>query len=123
SRDDDVLARIRKEAKEQSQIMKTMHMLSDVYGPRLTGSPNHKHAAEWAIKQMQSWGFENAHLEPWDFGHPGWLNERLTAHLISPVKDSLVFEALAWTPGTNGTARAKAYQLLLPEKPTQEQLT
>jgi hypothetical protein len=119
----DLLARIRKEENEHSQIMKTMHMLADVYGPRLTGSPNHKNAADWAIKQMQSWGLENAHLEPWDFGHPGWLNERLTAHIISPVKDPLVCEVLSWTPSTKGTVQAKAYQLFLPERPTQDQLT
>src|SRR6267142_3107067 len=41
-RDKDILERIRKEGMEHSQIMKTMHMLADVYGPRLTGSPNHK---------------------------------------------------------------------------------
>jgi hypothetical protein len=119
----DMLSRIRKEAMERSQIMKTMHMFTDVYGPRLTGSPNHKAAAEWAVKQMTAWGLENAHLEPWDFKHPGWLNERLTAHLISPVKDPLVCEVLAWTPSTKGTVQAKAYQLVLPERPSQEQLT
>ncbi|HJP94446.1 MAG TPA: M20/M25/M40 family metallo-hydrolase [Pyrinomonadaceae bacterium] len=119
----DMLSRIRKEALEHSQIMKTMHMFTDVYGPRLTGSPNHKAAAEWALKQMTSWGLENAHLEPWDFKHAGWLNERLTAHLISPVKDPLVCEVLAWTPSTKGTVQAKAYQLVLPERPSQEQLT
>jgi hypothetical protein len=119
----DMLSRIRKEAMERSQIMKTMHMFTDVYGPRLTGSPNHKAAAEWAVKQMTAWGLENAHLEPWDFKHPGWLNERLTAHLISPVKDPLVCEALAWTPSTKGTVQGSAYQLVLPERPTQEQLT
>jgi carboxypeptidase Q len=119
----DMLSRIRKEAMERSQIMKTMHMFTDVYGPRLTGSPNHKAAAEWAVKQMTAWGLENAHLEPWDFKHPGWLNERLTAHLISPVKDPLVGEVLAWTPSTKGTVQAKAYQLILPERPSQEQLT
>ena len=119
----DILARIRKEANDNSQIMKTMHMLTDVYGPRLTGSPNHKNAAEWAVKQMTAWGLKNAHLEPWNFGHPGWLNERLTAHIISPVKDALVCEVLAWTPSTKGTVQAKAYQLILPERPTQDQLT
>jgi carboxypeptidase Q len=119
---EDLRARIRKEGIENSQIMKSMHMLTDVYGPRLTGSPNHKRAAEWTIKQMQEWGLENGHLEPWDFKHPGWLNERLTAHIISPVKDALVCEALAWTPGTSGTLRGKAYQIVLPERPTQEQL-
>src|SRR5215813_2782236 len=119
----DMLSRIRKEAMDHSQIMKTMHMFTDLYGPRLTGSPNHKAAAEWAVKQMTAWGLENAHLEPWDFKHPGWLNERLTAHLISPVKDPLVCEVLAWTPSTKGTVQASAYQLVLPERPTQEQLT
>lgn len=119
----DLLSRIRKEAMERSQIMKTMHMFTDVYGPRLTGSPNHKAAAEWAVKQMTAWGMDNAHLEPWDFKHPGWLNERLTAHLISPVKDPLVCEVLAWTPGTKGTVQAAAINLVLPERPSQEQLT
>lgn len=121
--DEDVRSRIRKEGMEHSQIMRTVHMLTDVYGPRLTGTPNHKRAAQWAISQMQSWGLMNGHLEPWDFGHPGWLNERLSAHIIAPVKDSLVAEVLAWTPSTRGTVRAKVHQLVLPEKPTQEKLT
>ncbi|MFN2532941.1 MAG: M20/M25/M40 family metallo-hydrolase [Pyrinomonadaceae bacterium] len=121
--DTELLARIRKEAMQQSQIMRTMHMLTDVYGPRLTGSPNHKAAAAWAVKQMQTWGLTDAHLEPWKFGHVGWLNERLTAHLIAPVKDPLVCEVLAWTPGTKGTVQASAYQLVLPDRPSQEQLT
>jgi hypothetical protein len=118
----DLLARIRTEATERSQIMKTMHMFTDVYGPRLTGSPNHKAAVDWAVKQMTAWGFDNVHLEPWNFNHPGWLNERLTAHLISPVKDPLVCEVLSWTPSTKGTVQAKALQLILPERPSQEQL-
>src|SRR5687767_7675706 len=83
----DLLERIRKEAMTNSQIMKTMHMLSDVYGPRLTGSPNHKRSAEWAVKQMTAWGLSNGHLHAWDFKHPGWLNERLSAHIVAPVKD------------------------------------
>ena len=120
---DDLLERIRKEEKDNSQIMKTMHMFTDIYGPRLTGSPNHKNAAEWAIKQMTAWGLQNAHLEAWDFGHPGWLNERLTAHMISPIKDVLSCEVLAWTPSTRGPVRAKTYQMILPERPSQEQLT
>jgi carboxypeptidase Q len=115
--------KIRREGMERSQAMRTLHVLTDLYGPRLTGSPNFKGAADWTIKQMSTWGFTNAHLEPWDFGHPGWLNERLSAHLVSPVKDALVCEALAWTPGTNGAVTGQAYQLVLPERPTKESLT
>ena len=119
----DFIARVRQEESSRSQIMRTLHMLSDVYGPRVTGSPSHKAAAEWAVKQMTSWGFVNGHLEPWDFGHPGWVNERFSAHIISPVKDQLTAEVLAWTPGTNGVVTAQAFQMELPDRPTPEQLT
>jgi carboxypeptidase Q len=121
--DKDLLERIRKEERDNSQLMKTEHMLTDVYGPRLTGSPNHKAAAEWAVKQMTAWGLQNAHIEPWDFGHVGWLNERFTGHMIAPIKDVLTCEVLAWTPSTRGVVRASAYQLMLPDRPSQEQLT
>jgi hypothetical protein len=117
----EIQAKIRKEGMENSQIMRTMHFLTDVYGPRLTGSPNHKNAAEWAIKQMASWGFDNAHLEPWDFGHVGWLNERASGHVISPYKDPLVFEVLAWTPSTNGVITGKVYQMIPPDSPTEDE--
>jgi carboxypeptidase Q len=119
--DPDIENKIRKEGTENSQVMRTMHFLTDVYGPRLTGSPNHKAAAEWAIKQMASWGFDNAHLEPWDFGHPGWLNERASGHVISPYTEPLVFEVLAWTPGTNGALTGKVYQMITPDSPTEDE--
>ena len=72
--DSDINAKIRKEATGNTKILHTMHYLTDVYGPRLTGSPNHKAAAEWAVKQMTARAFDNTHLEPWDFKHPGWLH-------------------------------------------------
>ncbi len=118
----DTLVMIRDEGRFRSQIMRTMHFLTDVYGPRLTGSPNYKAAADWALRQMQSWGFENAHLEPWQFGHQGWVNERFTAHVLSPVRDQLTCEVVAWTPGTNGPVRGDVVQIVLPEKPTAEGL-
>lgn len=120
--DPEIQAKIRKEAMDNSQIMRTLHYLTDHFGPRLTGSPNHKNAAEWAVKQMTSWGFENGRLEPWDFGHPGWLNERLSAHIVSPVKEPLVGEVLAWTPSTKGTVTSQVVQIAPPLNPTKEEL-
>src|ERR1700755_3216043 len=105
AQDADVNAKIRSEEKSNSQIMKTMHWLTDVYGPRLTGSPNHKAAADWAVKQMLAWGFDKAELEAWDCGHPGWVNERASGFITAPVQDSLVLEVLSWTPSTNGVAK------------------
>src|SRR5215471_3008359 len=103
---DEINAKIRAEGMEHSKIMHTMHYLTDVYGPRLTGSPSLKAAGEWAVKEMTSWGFENGHLEPWDFGHVGWVNEHLSAHIISPIKTPVEGRSLAWSPGTNGTVTA-----------------
>lgn len=121
--DPDINKKIRQEETDHSQIMHTMHFFTDVYGPRLTGSPNHKNAADWALKQMKEWGMENGHLEPWDFGHPGWMNERASGYFVSPIKDQLTFKVLAWTPGTNGTVTAQVFQLVPPDKPNKEQLT
>jgi carboxypeptidase Q len=107
---------------EKSQILRTLHFLTDVYGPRLTGSPNLKAAGEWAIQQMKSWGFEHGQLEPWDFGHAGWANERAAGHVISPFKEPLVFEVLAWTPSTKETITGQAYQMIPPDTPTEGDL-
>lgn len=118
----EILARIRKEASENSQIMSTLHVLSDVYGPRLTGSPSLKAAGEWALSRMREWGLQNGALEPWEFGHPGWTNDRLNAHVVAPYREPLVAEVLAWTPGTNGVVKAEAYALPVPTQATEEEL-
>ncbi len=112
----EVVAKIRKEAMENSQIMNTLHYFTDVYGPRLTGSPNLESAGKWSVKQMKEWGFDKAEMEPWDFGSPGWTNDRASGFIVAPVKDSLVFEVQAWTPGTNGTITADAFNVIIPSK-------
>jgi carboxypeptidase Q len=121
-RETDVLSRIRQEVAARSEIMRTLHQLTDVYGPRLTGSPSTKAAGEWAVQTMTSWGLQNAHLEPWDFGHPGWTNDYVAAHITSPVKDQLAVEVVAWTPGTPGIVRAAAAAITIPERPSEREL-
>src|SRR5215470_10356950 len=115
--DEPTTARIRSEEMEHSQIMHTLHMLTDRYGPRVTGTPNHEAAVNWVIAETTKWGLKNAHREAWDFGHPGWTNERASGFVVSPVQQNLKFEVLAWTPSTNGTATASAIQLVPPEGP------
>lgn len=130
----DVFAAIRKEGIQNSKIMNTMHYFTDLYGPRLTGSPNHVNAAKWGVEEMKRWGFDNAFLEPWEFGHPGWVNERATGLMLSPVQDTLTFEVLSWTPSTKGVVTAEAAHIVIPQfpapsnpnvmqNPTQEELT
>jgi carboxypeptidase Q len=115
--DEATSARMRSEELEHSKIMHTLHMLTDRYGPRVTGTPNHEAAAKWAVAEMTSWGMKNGHLEPWDFGRAGWLNESATGQIIAPVHENVKFEVLAWTPSTKGTVSASAIEIVLPQGP------
>lgn len=121
--DQDANWKIRREETDRSQVMRTLHKLTDRYGPRLTASPNHEAAAKWAAAQLTEWGLKNARLEPWKFGHPGWLNERAAGYLVTPIKDNLTFEVLAWTPSTRGPVTGRIVQLTPPQLPTKEELT
>ncbi|MGA9624966.1 MAG: peptidase M28, partial [Bryobacteraceae bacterium] len=56
SADQAVNTRIRSEEAARSQIMRTLHMLTDRYGPRLAGSPNYEAAAKWAAATLTEWG-------------------------------------------------------------------
>ena len=64
--------KIKDEGLQRSKVMEITSYLTDVYGPRLTGSPNIRKAGEWAIKEMQGWGLANTKLEPWGPFGRGW---------------------------------------------------
>ena len=115
--------RIRREAVENSQVMRLVHRIADVHGPRLTGSPALRAACEWSIGQMKEWGLQNAHLGKWDFRYAGWEPGACTVRVVSPYQASLGAMAIAWTPGTNGRICAGVMQIKLPDRPSQESLT
>lgn len=97
--DSSAIGRIRDEGLNRSQVMKTMSYLTDVIGPRLTGSPNLKRANEWTRDQLKSWGLINAEVEPWgEFGR-GWELKRFSAEVIEPQSIPLIGFPRAWSPG------------------------
>jgi carboxypeptidase Q len=104
------LGRIRDEGFRHSQVMETAAQLTDVHGPRLTGSPQYREAAEWARQQLETWGLANAHLESWPFGR-GWSFDRCSAHVVAPMSFPLVALPKAWTAGTNGPVRGKVMRV------------
>jgi carboxypeptidase Q len=105
----DAVYRIKQEGltAQRSKVMEIESYLTDVYGPRLTGSPNIREAAEWAMKSMRDWGIANVHLEAWHFGR-GWQNQRFAASALTPRAYPLIAYPKAWTPGTNGAITADA---------------
>ncbi|HEX4565779.1 MAG TPA: M28 family peptidase, partial [Vicinamibacterales bacterium] len=95
-------AKLRAEETNNSKIMWILHEITDVHGPRLTGSPGLREAQDWAVATMKSWGLQNVKLEPWNFNHPGWQNRELEANVLTPFQMLLNVRAVAWTPGTKG---------------------
>ena len=109
------------ESEANSKIMWIMHELTDVHGPRLTGTPNLVGADHWVEHTMTSWGMANAHLEPFPFvperlKHtvPGWDNLVLNANAVTPFHEQIDVKPLHWTPGTHGPVQALAVLIDLP---------
>lgn len=98
----EAIAKIREEGMKNSQVMQTLGYLSDVIGPRLTGSPGLKRANEWTRTKFSEWGLENAHLEAWGPFGRGWTLKRYSAQITEPQCVPLIGFPKAWSPGTGG---------------------
>ena len=94
-------ARIREEGLKRSKVFETFTHFTEVIGPRLTGTPAHKTAAEYARDKLKGWGLQNARLEPWEFGR-GWTLEKQTIEMIEPRYMPLIGYAEAWSSSTAG---------------------
>ena len=97
----DPIARIREEGLTRSHVMETLSYLTDVIGPRLTGSPNMKRANDWTRDQLAKWGLQNAHLESWGPFGRGWALKSFSAEVIEPQEIALIAYPKAWSPGAN----------------------
>jgi hypothetical protein len=111
----DAIYRIKDEGLQHSKVMEIESYLTDVYGPRLTGSPNIREAADWAQKTMKDWGLTNVHTEKWPFGR-GWQNQRFGASAVTPRAYPLIAYPKAWTPGTNGPVTGDAIIAVITEE-------
>lgn len=96
------IAKIKQEGFARSQIMDIMSWLTDVYGPRLTGSPITKQAGDWTLDQFRKWGLANPHYETWGPFGRGWVNDRTFAQVTAPVAFPVIAYPPAWSDGTKG---------------------
>jgi carboxypeptidase Q len=97
----DPIGRIRDEGLNRSHVMETLSYLTDVIGPRLTGSPNMKRANEWTRDQLSKWGLQNSHLEAWGPFGRSWELKDFSAQVIVPQTIPLIAYPKAWSPGVN----------------------
>ncbi|MEP7075026.1 MAG: M20/M25/M40 family metallo-hydrolase [Acidobacteriota bacterium] len=96
-----VNAKIRDEALNRSQVMKTFSHFTEAIGPRLTGGPEVKAAEDHAVSLLKNWGLSDPRLEPWDFGR-GWQLERSTIEMVEPRYMPLIGYPEAWSAATPG---------------------
>jgi hypothetical protein len=97
-----MVARIRNEGFKHSQVMKLVGYLSDVIGPRQTGSPEIDRANKWAAARMKEWGLENINLEPYDNFGVGWAARYVSAHLTAPHYAPFIAISVEWGSSTKG---------------------
>lgn len=96
-----MLQRIRAEGLERSGAAGLYYTLADELGARLTASPAHLRAAEWARDRFAEWGLSDARLEAFEFGR-GWSLEKISVEMTAPRYMPLTAYAEAWTPSVEG---------------------
>jgi hypothetical protein len=97
-----VVQRIKKEAFDRSKVMDHLFWLTDVYGPRLTGSPGFQSAANWAVKRLREFGLDNASTRSWGPFARSWRLAKFNVSLVEPEYAPLIGFPLAWSANTNG---------------------
>ena len=104
--DSDVLARIREEGFQRSQVMDLAWYLTDVLGPRVTGSEAMRRAQEWLLAHMGEMGL-SAHSESIGEVGPSWDNQFTSIHMTSPRYQRLIGYPYAFSRSTEGRERAE----------------
>ncbi len=97
----DAMSRIRDEGMNRSQVMGTLSYLTDVIGPRLTGTPALKRANEWTRDELTKYGLQNAHLESWGPFGRGWTLTSFSAEMTQPQYRPLEAYPKAWSPSVD----------------------
>lgn len=113
--DEAAIARIRDEGFNRSQVMDTVFWLTDRYGPRLNGSPEHEEAGDWVIKRLEEWGAVNVRKERFTSGR-GWSLRNFHATMVEPRVMPIIGMPRAWSPGTAGVVRGDVLQVSIADE-------
>ncbi len=96
------LSKINTEGFQKSQVMSLISDLSDVYGPRLTGTNQYYEAAKWAKKTMENWGVDKVYFENYCDDCMGWEVTSFNVEMTEPAYMKIQAYPYAWTESSNG---------------------
>jgi len=108
---EDINTVIRKHGLDSSEVMEIAGWITDVYGPRLTGSPMLDKASDWVITRLNQWGLKNVHLDEWGPFGRGWELERFEMHAENPNYFPIIAYPKAWSSSTEGEVRGDVIYL------------
>ena len=97
-----------------TRVEPDLRYLTDVIGPRLTGSAAMRRANEWTAEKLREYGVDDVALEPWPFGVT-WERGPIAVRLLEPHARWVQAASWGWAPGTNG---AVAGQVVLVDAST-----
>jgi carboxypeptidase Q len=104
----EMVAKIREEGLQRSELPNTFSYMTDVLGARLTNSADMDRAQRWVVGEMQRMGLVNVEREPFMEYGVSWDNEYVSLHMIEPDYSPLVGYPIAHTPGTGGRLQLPA---------------
>ena len=97
-----MVAKIREEGLQHSQVMDRESYMTDVLGARFTVSEDMKRAQAWVKGEMERIGLVNVTVEPYVDWGVTWDNEYVSLHLLEPDYQPMVGYPIAYTSSTNG---------------------
>ena len=115
-----MVAKIREEGLQHSQVMDRESYMTDVLGARLTVSEDMKRAQAWVKGEMTRIGLVNVAAEPYMDWGVTWDNEYVSVHLLEPDYTPMVGYPIAYTPSTEGKQVAQAVIVDLQTKQDRE---
>ncbi|HMB99395.1 MAG TPA: hypothetical protein VKM36_12970, partial [Balneolaceae bacterium] len=110
----DVVEQIIEEGTENSQVMEIASWLTDVYGPRLTNSPQMRRANQYVLEQLGEFGLENGSLHKWGAFGVGWELKKFAMHANTPhTYFPLTGFPKAWSTGHKKTVKGDVIHLTI----------
>jgi carboxypeptidase Q len=96
--------KLSEEIKAHHELMKNAEYLSDMLGPRLTGSENLRKANRWAEEKFREYGLDNVRQEPWALGR-SWTRGKAQGRITAPAEHPITLASYGWVAGTKGAIR------------------
>ena len=104
AQDDPVLAKVVDIGKNDNQTTRWLDVLSNRFGPRISGTDAYNNAAQWAVQQFRSWGLQ-AELQEAGEVPVGFSHGESYGKIVGTPDKYLFFATPAFSSGTKGRVR------------------